>query len=137
MNNNNGYYGVSFPFRIGGKGGVVMSGTNIDSCRHIEESIQQILSTRQGERVMEYHFGSNLDTALFEPDDVTLHNLLKYEIIQALKDMETRIKLIPDDIRIFSEEDEEGIISIYAEIPYYVKDYTNSKHTSIIKLGGE
>ena len=53
---NKGHYGVSFPFRIGVKGGIAMSGTNVNSARHIEESIQQILSTRRGERVMETFF---------------------------------------------------------------------------------
>ena len=86
---NKGHYGISFPFRVGVKGGIAMSGTDINSARHIEESIQQILSTRRGERVMEYHFGSSVSTSLFEPTDTTLMNLLKYEIVEALETFDT------------------------------------------------
>lgn len=136
MNNNKGYYGVSFPFRIGGKGGVVMSGTEENNYPHIEESIQQILSTCVGERVMEYHFGSSLDTGLFEPDDTTLYSLLKYEIVKALETFEPRITVLQDNIKIYSEETERGNTFVYAEIPYIVKDYTNSQYTTIINLGG-
>ena len=132
-----GYYGISFPFRIGVKGGVAMSGTNINSARHIEESIQQILCTRRGERVLEYHFGSSVSHGLFEPTDVTLTNLIKYEIIEALESLEPRIELKKDDIKVYSEVDINGINRVIAEIPYTIKDYTNSEHTAIINLGGE
>lgn len=131
-----GYYGISFPFRVGVKGGLAMSGTDINSSKHIEESIQQILSTRRGERVMEYHFGTSLSASLFEPTDVTLMNLIKYEIVEALETFETRIELKKDDIKIYSEE-KDGINRVFAEIPYTVKDYTNSEHVAIIDLGGE
>ena len=134
---NKGHYGISFPFRVGVKGGIAMSGTDINSARHIEESIQQILSTRIGERVMEYHFGCSVSASLFEPTDTTLMNLLKYEIVEALETFETRIEVKKDDIKIYSETDIEGINKIIAEIPYVVKDYTNSEHIAIIDLGGE
>lgn len=132
-----GHYGISFPFRVGVKGGIAMSGTDINSARHIEESIQQILSTRIGERVMEYHFGSSVSSSLFEPTDATLMNLMKYEIVEALETFEPRIELKKDDISIYSETDTKGINRVIAEIPYIVKDYTNSEHTAIIDLGGE
>ena len=45
---NKGHYGISFPFRVGVKGGIAMSGTYVNFARHIEESIQQIVSTRRG-----------------------------------------------------------------------------------------
>ena len=114
-----------------------MSGTDVNSARHIEESIQQILSTRIGERVMEYHFGCSVSASLFEPTDTTLMNLLKYEIVEALETFETRIEVKKDDIKIYSETDSKGINKIIAEIPYVVKDYTNSEHIAIIDLGGE
>lgn len=132
-----GYYGISFPFRIGVKGGIAMSGTDINSARHIEESIQQILGTRRGERVLEYHFGSSISHALFEPNDVTLANLIKYEIIEALGHLEPRISVNTDNIKVYSEVDDDGISKVIAEIPYTIKDYTNSEHTAIINLGGD
>lgn len=131
-----GYHGISFPFRIGAKGGIAMSSTNSNTTKHIDESIQQILSTNIGERVMEYHFGVNLSTTIFEPTDETLMNLIKFEIMEALSTFEPRIKINEDNIRVYSETSR-GTNTVIAEIPYVVKDYTNTEHTAIIDLGGE
>ena len=41
--------GISFPFRIGVRGGVTMSTAGVDSVQRIVESYAQILLTREGE----------------------------------------------------------------------------------------
>ena len=56
------YTGISFPFRIGTKGGVVMSSTSPTEVPHIVESIKQILTTAFLERTMESGFYSDLMT---------------------------------------------------------------------------
>ena len=40
-----GFTGISFPFRVGVKGGVVMSTTNEREVPHIIEAMKQILLT--------------------------------------------------------------------------------------------
>ena len=80
-----GYTGISFPFRIGVRGGVVLSGTDRFAVPHIEESIVQILGTRPMERWMEYHIFSDLDIFIFEPNDRSLQTLLRHQIMQAMR----------------------------------------------------
>lgn len=113
-----GYTGISFPFRIGIKGGIVMSSTTLYSVPHIEESIQQILGTRLRERVMELYFGSDIDSYIFEPNDLTTHTIIKYEIVEALTKFEPRIRIEEQDI-ILKAEDEK----LYATLNYEVISY--------------
>lgn len=131
---NKGYYGISFPFRLGVRGGVVMSGTSALDFQHIDESIKQILNTKVGERVMEYNFGSNVSTALFEPDDLSIQTLIKYEVLKALQTFEPRITVTDKDISINSDNDHN---IIYVNVNYVVKDFANESHTTNVKLGGE
>ena len=79
-----GYNGISFPFRIGNKGGVVMSSTSRYEIPHIHESITQILGTKFKERVMEMQFGSDLDTRIFDPNDKSLQSMIKFQIVELL-----------------------------------------------------
>lgn len=124
-----GYYGLSFPFRVSSRGGLAMTGSDYLESPHISESIQQILGTTVGERLRS-SFGSFLSTAIFEPNDATSHNLIKYEIAQALK-QDTRIQVEEDDITVYSEDN-----YIYADIKYRILDYTNATHETKIKIGG-
>ena len=77
--------GISFPFRVGNKGGIVMSEVNSADTSHIEESIEQILCTNFGERCMKYEYGANLEDLIFNAQDVSLLALIKYQIKEALK----------------------------------------------------
>ena len=121
--------GISFPFRLGNKGGIVMSGVDNISAPHLEESIEQILGTYKGERVMEYHFGSELDTDIFEPNESTTHNLIIYQIKEALTKYEPRITV--ESVTLTGENN-----TVYAEIVYTVNEY-NSTHSFKTTLGGD
>lgn len=135
MSSEKGYYGISFPFRLGVKGGVVMSGTTALSSPHIEESIIQILNTSVGERVMEFNTGVNLSSSLFEPNDESIVTMIKYEILQALETYEPRIEVTLDDINVSSSE--EGNPSLLVvEINYRVLDFSNTEHSISVTLGG-
>lgn len=124
-----GYYGLSFPFRISNTGGLAMTGSSYFESPHIAESIQQTLGTITGERLRS-SFGSNLSVAIFEPNDETAINLIKYEIAEALK-QDTRIKVEEDDIKVYSEDN-----YVYAEIKYRILDYTNATHETKVRIGG-
>lgn len=133
MSKNSTSRGISFPFRIGNKGGVVMSEVSNFSASHLDESIEQILLTLKGERVMEHHFGSELDTSIFEPSEVSTHNLIKYQINEALTKHEPRITVDMDSIQLSQEE---GSDTIIVDITYVINEY-NSTHRYSTRLGGE
>lgn len=126
-----GYTGISFPFKIGNRGGVVMSTTNRYEVPHIIESMEQILGTHKRERTMEKNFGSDLDLQIFEPNEPVTHNIIKYQIVQALKEFEPRVEVKEEDIDIRAEGE-----SIYATINFTVLRY-QSNYKATILLGGE
>ena len=79
-----GFTGLSFPFRVGSKGRVVLSTTTDVDLTHIKESITQILLTQKGERVNEPEFGSGLKQMVFENFDETVVYLqTRFEQINA------------------------------------------------------
>ena len=114
-----GYTGISFPFRVGVRGGVVMSSTSRYGIPHIEESIVQILGTRPMERWMEYHIFSDLDTFIFEPNDRSLQTLLRHQLRQAMRhDRRVSIR------RINFSMDENFL---WIEIDFRVESYQTTK----------
>lgn len=122
-----GFTGISFPFRIGVKGGVVTSTTSVMDVQHIIEAMKQILSTRPMERCMEYHFKSEIDSDIFEPNDASCRTLIAYQVEEALRELEDRIKV--DSVEIESDDS-----SIYAVIYFTVLTY-NTVYVANIKVG--
>lgn len=122
------FNGISFPFRIGAKGGVEMSHVDANTLKHIEESIQQILLTKPRERKMEYHFKSDLDTSIYEPNDSSARSLIEYQIKQALSELEDRITVT--GVTVTSKDS-----YIYAVIQYKVNVYIDAQYTYTAKVG--
>ena len=122
-----GFKGLSFPFRVSGTGGVEMSTTSVSDISHITEAIEQILLTRPRERKMEYHFKSDLDTLIFEPNDESLKSLMVYHVEEALKELEDRISVL--DVDIISEDN-----IIYVIVTFKVLVY-DTVYTKKIKVG--
>lgn len=122
-----GFSGLSFPFRVSGTGGIEMSTTSVSDISHITEAIEQILLTRPRERKMEYHFKSDLDTLIFEPNDESLKSLMVYHVEEALKELEDRIDV--SDVDIISEDN-----TIYVIITFRVLVY-DTVYTKKIKVG--
>lgn len=122
-----GFTGISFPFRVGVKGGVVMSTTNEREVPHIIEAMKQILLTRPKERCMEYHFKSEVDTCIFEPSDQSTYTLLEYQIKEALRELEDRVEVI--SVSVFSKDS-----ALYATVKFVVLAYDTS-YTTDIKVG--
>ena len=63
----------------------------------VRQSIEIILSTRKGERVMRPDFGCDLDRLLFAPNNGATQALAEFEVREALVAWEPRIELL--DIR--------------------------------------
>lgn len=122
-----GFTGISFPFRIGVKGGVVLSSTSVTDAQHIIEAMTQILGTRPKERCMEYHFKSEVDTAVFEPNDASSRTLIAYQIKEALKELEDRIAV--NSVSVTSKDS-----AIIAVIHFTVLAY-DTAHVANIKVG--
>lgn len=122
-----GFSGLSFPFRVSGTGGIEMSTTSVSDISHITEAIEQILLTRPRERKMEYHFKSDLDTLIFEPNDESLKSLMVYHVEEALKELEDRIDVL--DVDIISEDN-----TIYVIVTFRVLVY-DTVYTKKIKVG--
>lgn len=124
---NTGFTGISFPFRVGVKGGVAMSSTSTADITHVVESMEQILLTRNPERCMEYQIGSQVSTLIFDPNDKSTHTLIAYEVEKALSTLESRIK-------VMSVELESRESSIYANVVFKVLAY-DTVYTKSIKVG--
>lgn len=105
-----------------------MSHVDANTLQHIEESIQQILLTKPRERKMEYHFKSDLDTSIYEPNDSSARSLIEYQIRQALTELEDRITVT--SVTVTSKDS-----SIYATIQYKVNVYIDAQFTYTAKVG--
>lgn len=129
-----GFTGLSYPFRVNSQGGAVTSTTSRSDNSHIEDSIRQILGTYEYERPMETSVYSNIDTALFEPNDEGIQSILINIIAEDLNRLEDRIYVEEDDISLSVDIDSNGVECLYATITYKVLKY-NSYATSTINLG--
>ena len=83
----------------------------------IQRSLQILLSTRPGERIMQPDYGCNLESLLFEPLTTTLKTYMKHMIETAVLYHEPRIKL--DNVDLNESADQDGLVLI--QISYTVR----------------
>lgn len=101
----------------------------------IQSSLEILLSTALGERVMNSGYGCELSKYIFEPIDENLRSLLKKIVKDAIVNHEPRI--MADAIELTARP-EEGMVEIYIEytirgvnsrsnmvFPYYLSEATN------------
>ncbi|WP_200978575.1 GPW/gp25 family protein [Echinicola sp. 20G] len=115
--------GWSFPPEFNKpKRGVVMTSDEID----IQKSLEILLSTKLGERIMLPSYGCNLDELLFKPLDLTLRTYISELIRKAILYHEPRIDVLKIDL---SESDElEGKVLI--DVNYIIRS-TNSRKNMV------
>ncbi|MBE7519815.1 MAG: GPW/gp25 family protein [Thermoflexaceae bacterium] len=82
--------GWTFPVRIGGSGGISLSGDASD----IDEAIRIIIGTSPGERVMRPDFGCRIHELVFAPANSQTVGLAQRFVLEALKWWEPRIEVI-------------------------------------------
>lgn len=111
--------GWSFPpsFELG-NGRVEMLEQEAD----IASSLEILLGTRQGERIMLPQYGCNLDELLFENLDTRMKTLMADKIESAILYHEPRIQL--EKVQLNDSREQEGVVLI--DIIYRVKA-TNSR----------
>jgi len=115
--------GWSFPptFTPGGADVALVSGAE-----DIQQSLQILLSTRLGERVMQDEFGCDLHGVLFEEVDQSLINTVNSMVADAILYHEPRITL--DQLDVTESPDEQGLLLISLE---YTVRSTNSRFNMV------
>ncbi|MDR4505837.1 MAG: GPW/gp25 family protein [Candidatus Scalindua sp.] len=88
----------------------------------IVSSLEVLLSTAQGERVMQPQYGCNLEELVFESLDTRMKTLMADKVESAILYHEPRIDL--EKVRLDESRELEGVVLI--EITYRVKS-TNSR----------
>ncbi len=114
--------GWKFPPQFDEAGGKVRMVSNEED---IHNSLEVLLSTKVGERIMQPEFGCNLDEMLFEPLTTSLKTKIKDLVFTAIYNFEARIK--PLDV-ILTGKDLDGLVEI--EVQYMVKA-TNSRYNIV------
>jgi hypothetical protein len=90
----------------------------------IHESIEILLSTRVGERIMKPEYGCNLDELIFNPIDRNLITYVKRLVESAIILYEPRVKL--ERVIINTERQSEGVIII--ELDYLIKTVNSRRN---------
>ncbi|MCL1873311.1 MAG: GPW/gp25 family protein [Clostridiales bacterium] len=106
--------GLIFPLQIKEGGGPLLT------CGYeeqIKQSLQILLLTSRGERVMRPGFGSGLSDYLFEGIDLSITSLIKYEIETTVKYYEPRVELL--NVQVNSNPKDQGVIHL--ELNYRIK----------------
>ena len=124
MAENNSFLGRgwSFPPEFNGASGTV---TMLDGEDDINSSLQILLSTRLGERIMQPKFGCALDELSFESLTTTMKTYIKDLIETAILYFEPRIDI---DLISLTEDINEGLITI--SLDYTVRS-TNSRQNLV------
>lgn len=111
--------GWSFPPHFDKKTGQLVMTTGVTD---INKSLEILLSTRLGERIMLPNYGCNLEELLFQPLDVTLKTYIKELITTAILYFEPRI----DAQKITLDTTNELNGEILIKIEYIIR-ITNSR----------
>jgi len=98
----------------------------VSDVEDIHQSLQILLSTQNGERIMQDNFGCNLNNVLFDEMDQGLINDLTRMISNAILYHEPRITL--DDLDVSESETHQGLLLI--SIEYTVRS-TNSRFNMV------
>ena len=103
---------IAFPPRIGSNGQWAWS----EGPQNIRESIQIILQTEVGERLMLQPFGSGLGQFLFEPNTTATRSLIQERVENALRLWEPRIRLQNVQVEADPNQSKQVIITIDYEL---------------------
>lgn len=104
----------------------------------IQRSLQILLSTKKGERVMQPDYGCNLDEMLFEPMTTTFKTYIREMVRTAILYYEARISL--NSVVVDDSRETEGVITLILDYnirttnsrlnfvyPFYINEGTEIK----------
>jgi len=98
----------------------------VSEAEDIQQSLHILLSTGLGERIMQAHFGCDLQATLFASIDQALINTITQQVSDAILTHETRIKL--DEVDVTVDADTAGMVHI--NIIYTVRT-TNTRFNMV------
>ena len=110
--------GWSFPPTIKKETGIIM----VSDATDIAQSLQILMNTSLGERIMVPEYGSNLVKFVFEPISTTRNYLMQEVIITAITKYEARITL--NSVQVNQADYLDGIIKVLLD---YTIRATNSR----------
>ena len=113
--------GWAFPISVTPSGGIALSRDE----QKIRESINILLGTAKGERVMRPDFGCDLRTLVFEPNNSVTASLARHHVEQALTMWEPRVEIENVDVKNDIENS-----CLHIQIEYRVRA-TNSPHNLV------
>ncbi len=95
----------------------------------LKTSIEMILLTRKGERVMLRSFGSIIHSKVFEPNDLTLRNEIVQEIQEAVATWDDRIGI--EGLNVLQSEHDFKVQVVF----YNKKDPLHTQKSFVVALG--
>jgi hypothetical protein len=78
----------------------------------VRQSIEIILSTSKGERVMRPDFGCDLNKLLFAPNNAATRALAEFEVTEALRAWEPRVEVLDVSVQSGGGDGEQLLIDI-------------------------
>lgn len=114
------YQGIAFPFRIGGRGGVVMNGRTNTKQQHIEDCLKVLLGTKEFERVMRPYNGLEELDIFFNDLNETTKNMAIFKINEKVQEFEPRVAIVDIDVR--SEDQVDGSLAHIVTVTYSEAD---------------
>ncbi|MEO6548946.1 MAG: GPW/gp25 family protein [Ferruginibacter sp.] len=114
----------------------------------IQRSLQILLTTRVGERIMQPKYGCNMDEMVFEPLSTTTKTIMKDKIQTAILYFEPRIDVIAISMDTTNELEGEVLIEIEYLVrvtnsrfnfvfPYYINEGTELNFLTINKSANQ
>ena len=123
--------GWKFPFEIGNRGGIALS----EGEQKIQESMQLILGTEKGERVMRPEFGCDIHKFTFAVINTSTRTMIQSAVREALVLFEPRIEVI--NVTTSTERLEQGELSIHVDYKVRSTNYEfNLVYPFYLKPGG-
>ena len=122
-NSSKEHLGVGWRFPVAPQQGRLVYAQHEDD---IEQAIQIILQTSQGERAMLPEFGAGLNDFVFEPNSVDTHGSIENAVRQALIDWEPRIDL--ERVEVVANDNEPNVLLIHID---YVVRSTNTFYNRV------
>jgi phage baseplate assembly protein W len=98
--------GLGFPLGLDANGQFLL--TSLE--QHVRQSIELIMETARGERVMRPDFGAGLHDLVFEPVNAGTIALVQHEVTEALVNCEPRIDVL--GVSVTADPDHAGLLLI-------------------------
>lgn len=98
--------GLAFPLALDASGQLALTGLD----QHVRQSIELIVETVRGERVMRPDFGAGLQDLVFEPVSASTIAMVQHEVREALILNEPRIDVL--DVTVTPDAAQPGLLRI-------------------------